>query len=264
MCGQEHTKREIGQDRLSEFVALLPTAAKVQLSGGEVFLIAWLDDFLENDVVPKLGRHTVVNIITNGTLLSSRRRLILKSIPRLHLTISIDGFTKETFEYIRVGAKWNQLLSALDQVESDLDGLSGKTRSINMTVMRSNFHELPLAAEFAAKRGFDINYNAVVGPSYFDENCFSYAAARDGIGDWRSIIDATRKTIQSLTVERPRFVASGLETIEEKLSTSPVSLPAWLVRLAHLHAGKRLRNPLKALARKLAHRALSAILGSRE
>jgi MoaA/NifB/PqqE/SkfB family radical SAM enzyme len=68
---------------------------------------------------------------------------------------SIDGFTKETYEKIRVPAKWERLLACLDVLAAARRELRSKTPRLRIifTWMKSNRSELALLPEFAAAHG---------------------------------------------------------------------------------------------------------------
>lgn len=78
---------------------------------------------------------------------------------------SIDGVTSETYEKIRVGARWDKLIEKLDLLRS----VKARRRSrlprlrIIFTWMRSNREELPRLPEFAKRHGaveLDVRYVA--------------------------------------------------------------------------------------------------------
>jgi len=114
---------------------------------GEPFMNPHALDFIKTikDHGPKL------DIITNGTLLKGKvDDLILSGLD--DIIVSMDGGTKEVFEYFRAGAKW-------DQVEQSLSELAERKKALNRTnpkiwiefvAMRGNIHTLPLIIEKAA------------------------------------------------------------------------------------------------------------------
>ena len=68
---------------------------------------------------------------------------------------SIDGMTKETYEKIRVPAKWERLLACLDTLCRVRTAARSKTPRLRIifTWMRSNRKDLQLLPEFAADHG---------------------------------------------------------------------------------------------------------------
>jgi MoaA/NifB/PqqE/SkfB family radical SAM enzyme len=68
---------------------------------------------------------------------------------------SIDGVTRETYEKIRVPAKWDRLLSCLETFREVRRRAGTRTPRLRIifTWMRSNRGELPLLPEFAERQG---------------------------------------------------------------------------------------------------------------
>src|SRR5262249_3933945 len=81
------------------------------------------------------------------------------------IAASIDGVTKDTYEKIRVPARWEQLLSRLELLQ-EVKRRHGSDRPrlrIIFTWMRSNRHELRMLPAFAKKYGaveLDVRYVA--------------------------------------------------------------------------------------------------------
>lgn len=79
-----------------------------------------------------------------------------------YLNVSIDGATKETYETIRKGGKWETLLEKLALVGDVKKRLGSETPHMNLCVVGStlNVREIPLFVEMARRWGFDsLKYN---------------------------------------------------------------------------------------------------------
>jgi MoaA/NifB/PqqE/SkfB family radical SAM enzyme len=98
----------------------------------------------------------VVDINSNGTLLSKKN---VDRLLRSHLTnynISLDGATVETFKRIRLG-ELNKILAGIRRLTTrrrELGRFDFKI-AIHMTVMMANIHELPAMIELAIDLGVD-------------------------------------------------------------------------------------------------------------
>ncbi|WP_298435833.1 radical SAM protein [Geobacter sp.] len=93
--------------------------------------------------------------ITNGLLFTED--IIVSSVENriTEITISIDGATKETYEYIRQGGNFDQLMSKL-QLYQDTVARFKKPLPLlrfNYTVTRTNYQEMPLLVDLAARFG---------------------------------------------------------------------------------------------------------------
>jgi len=110
---------------------------------------------------------------------------------------SIDGFTKETYEKIRVPAKWERLLACLDVLAAAKRERRSKTPRLRIifTWMKSNRGDLALLPEFAAAHGaaeIDVRFvspteGVDVGPELLSDedpealNAELAAAAREAV-----------------------------------------------------------------------------------
>lgn len=88
------------------------------------------------------------------------------------LLISIDAPNKETYEKIRIGGLWETLLRSLHLIREHRDKFSSVT--INMTVMRENYKEIPEFIDFAESYEFNVSFQRVRG-IYGRQNFFEMA-----------------------------------------------------------------------------------------
>jgi radical SAM protein with 4Fe4S-binding SPASM domain len=114
-----------------------------------------------------------VGFFTNATLLNTEKaeRIIRLGIQQLN--ISIDGATKETFEAIRHGAKFETVVNnarAFTQKRREL-GRSFPTLQIGMVLMQENMHELTDMVRLAANIGADGVYTMFVSALVPEKMC---------------------------------------------------------------------------------------------
>jgi len=101
-----------------------------------------------NKLIEELNRvDAEIVLITNGHNLNKKEIPALSESKIREVTFSFDGVTKKTYEEIRQGGNYLQTLS---NIEAFLDqhAASGARFAINMTVMKSNLAEVPLAPLF--------------------------------------------------------------------------------------------------------------------
>lgn len=160
---------------------VLPYAAWATLSCQyEPFMSAHFDEILE--IVAKAS--CPLGMTTNATLLSERRARRILQHPTLRgLSISFDGATKETFERIRVNARWEKVIDNLTlfaRLREELDPQREFLLQFNTVLMRSSIHELPafvvLCARFGARRIAAIRYVPI------------QPGVDEGIDDWEPYI----------------------------------------------------------------------------
>jgi len=136
--------------------AFLPTCDGISLSHtGDPFASRMYREFLQSldgSAYPRLK----VRLFTNGLLLPR----YWDSIAGIHamisaIWISIDAATKETYELLRRGGCWDDLLEAL-RLASDFCTSRKAELQLNFCVQRANFREMPdfvrLAEDFGATR----------------------------------------------------------------------------------------------------------------
>jgi MoaA/NifB/PqqE/SkfB family radical SAM enzyme len=136
----------------------LPLAKEIKLTvSGEPLLTPYFDE------VPAILRkhHVWLNLTTNGTLLTrekSRRIMPVLS----DVKVSLDGASRKTYEYIRVGAKFDTVLENVEGFLEERAAFMGEnpsahrpTMTIQVVLMRENIKELPELVELAHELGVD-------------------------------------------------------------------------------------------------------------
>jgi tetratricopeptide (TPR) repeat protein len=139
MCLTRYVKWEIPARAIEELHTLFPYLEKVMWQGGEVFALDFFEEILEAGFqYPHLRQ----SIVTNGQLITQdlAQKLVKNNV---ELTVSIDGISKEVYEYIRKGADFQILIRNLKWV-SDLKKKhnSNMVLNLNVAVMKSNYHQL--------------------------------------------------------------------------------------------------------------------------
>ena len=110
VCLQQHSIN----DNILNFIKFnIPSLERIKWQGGEVFLYDKFDELM--DLCKKYDVKQVIQ--TNGLLINEK---ILKSLisKNIHLSFSIDSVNKKTYESIRCGAKFENLLKVIDLVHN--------------------------------------------------------------------------------------------------------------------------------------------------
>lgn len=104
-----------------------------------------------------VDRGVTVTTNTNGTLINERRAegCVTSGLDCAH--ISIDGATSETYEHIRVRAKFERVMRGLRNLQNARQRLGSSSPRIKMVVviMQQNLHELPDLVRLAHENGVD-------------------------------------------------------------------------------------------------------------
>jgi radical SAM protein with 4Fe4S-binding SPASM domain len=141
-------------ERFVELLDELPDLEQVTLQGlGEPLLHPELLDM----VAAAHRRGLRVGFNTNGTLLTEAKAAALVAAGTDWIHVSMDGATAATFEHIRDGAHFDQVLRNLRRLVDVRARLGSATPSIqlNVVLMRSNVHELDDMVRLAADVGVD-------------------------------------------------------------------------------------------------------------
>ncbi len=94
----------------------------------------------------------LLDLTTNGTLLSGKNLDSIERIAR-DVKISFDGAEKGTFESIRNGASFEKVCDNVQQLVDLIGHKHYRCISLQMTLMRSNFKELPELIRLADSLG---------------------------------------------------------------------------------------------------------------
>jgi radical SAM protein with 4Fe4S-binding SPASM domain len=94
---------------------------------------------------------------TNGLLLDERRCSELVERGLDNLSISIDAATRSTYERIRVGGRFDQLLAGIERLQRCKARAGSRSPMItfNFVLMRSNVRELPDLVDLASRLGVE-------------------------------------------------------------------------------------------------------------
>lgn len=181
MCNTKMSKRPIGFIKPRMFEDILQQLISVGIKSvglhtvGETFMYSNLESLLE------IAKHYNFKIwISTNAQFPKRIEQTYRKFPTLANTyrLSIDGATKESYESIRSGGKFENVIDSLEVIHE----INNKRRnyrislSIDSILSNSNIYEIPIFFEKYGKYSFpeNINFSIVNGitpdPSYFRES----------------------------------------------------------------------------------------------
>lgn len=172
MCQIIKKKWELPERAVDEIIELMPYLEIVKWQGGEVFLYKRFEELMDH-----AGRNNVCQeIVTNGLLLNEN--IITKLVKyNVDLYISAEGITKEIYESVRVGGKFETLINNLNILKRIRSEFSGNFTNLglNVLVMKKNIEQIEFFPEFAREYGFTKLCVNAFGPDFIsDENIFHY------------------------------------------------------------------------------------------
>lgn len=171
MCEEIKIPWDIPERTIKEIISLLPYLEQIIWQGGEVLILDYFKDFLE-----EARRHPNLyqSIITNGLAINEKLAPMLVR-DNMELTFSIDAATKELYESIRRKAKFEVLLESIKLV-NDLrkkQKLKNMSFRMHVVVMNSNYKELEKFVDFAKEHEFDaLHLMPIWGNVETEENIF--------------------------------------------------------------------------------------------
>ena len=169
MCQTQSATRQKG--RMSADL-LEHTLDELQAAGITTLSLHTLGDPLANPRLPDVfaelrKRGMMTSICTNGLLLSRHVDTLLEYMDICpSIAFSVDGATPETYERIRFGGKWSDLIAALELSNEKLRP-RGMTTKIQMTVSKDNVHEVGMLIEnfrkYVAHPAQDLAFHVING-----------------------------------------------------------------------------------------------------
>ncbi|KLR62231.1 radical SAM superfamily enzyme [Actinobacteria bacterium IMCC26207] len=216
-------------EELAEF---LPHLEKVNFLGGEPFL--GKEPLRVMTMLAELPHPPEVAVTTNGTQWSNRIEQICEQLP-ISFVLSLDGITASTYEGIRIGADFEQVMANLERFESYATRHGTKV-SLAHCLMRSNWHEFAQFLRFAEDRGFEVGMNEVIFPvelslfqmppeelshvvSAMERDESGIAASLDALKPtWDGQLDALRNRLATLEGGQLQYIRPWAQA-EEKSET---------------------------------------------
>ncbi|MHB9154099.1 MAG: tetratricopeptide repeat protein [Endomicrobiales bacterium] len=193
MCSVWRRSWDLPEKTVREIKGYLPYLEELRWQGGEVFLAERFEELFDEAVK---NPHVRQNINTNGLLIDERwaKKLARRNV---NLAYAIDGVTAPTYEKIRRGARFDELVKGLELMNAYKTRYNARapfngrmTTMMSFIVMKSNCREVSRTVEFARKYGFDSLQVYPINGSLEPENIFIHddrEALRDIGGAMREV-----------------------------------------------------------------------------
>ena len=181
MCWQDHAKpRALNGWSFDEIEAALPYVTSFLVTGGEptIFKEFWrLVEVFKDVAMPAAELH----VLTHGQQLRTELHRF-RGIKHLALAVNVDGPTRESYEHIRSGAKWDVLNESLAMVQEERLNQPHWQLNTTFLLMRSNLDLIEESIEFAERYGAAWGCGMVAGEhspvsqcrTYLTENVFRF------------------------------------------------------------------------------------------
>ncbi len=150
-----------GDEFFEDLREFLPHLHRAQFAGGEPFLAP--ENYRVWDLVAELAPGLDVTVVTNATHLTDRAREVLERVP-MSIVVSLDGASATTFESIRRGASFEQVVDHVDWFV-DYTRRVGTRCSVNHCLMPQNVREYGDLLCLAEDRGLAVQVSVVRAPA---------------------------------------------------------------------------------------------------
>jgi MoaA/NifB/PqqE/SkfB family radical SAM enzyme len=153
-------KSPYGDKFVQELRGFIPHLKEARFNGGEAFMINL--NYKIWDQIFELNPGLRIVAATNGTYLNPRVKEYLAK-GNFHLNISIDGFTKETYEKIRIHGDFDLLMENVKFYRAYCRE-HDRTLCIMINPMRQNWWEMSDFVNWCNELGIHLWYNTIVRP----------------------------------------------------------------------------------------------------
>lgn len=209
-----------------ELPKMLPKLKEIMLTGnGDPFMMRDSREFLQK-FNPKQYPNVFFSITTNGLLLDARMWQTIQHNRFGWISVSIDGASKETYEYIRRPGRWSVLQENLRMISALRKKKRFTSFTISFVVMKSNYHEMKDFVKMGFALGCDrILFQRIFGAVTPEEN-INFTRNIQAMKDIGTIL---RDPIFS----DPRV---DISTVRDYTAYTDVSVPLLQTTLAQLYA----------------------------
>jgi uncharacterized Fe-S cluster-containing radical SAM superfamily protein len=152
----------------------LPSITQLEVMGGEPFYMKEFRKFVTNLVDQDVAKNIHLNTCTNGTFANKKfLKLLTDNFASVGFNVSIDGATKERFEYLRHGGEWDEVSKNLDYFHS-LNESGQASIGISHTITAMNVMYLAEFHSIFRERWptFKIYHNIARFPTWFNPSVF--------------------------------------------------------------------------------------------
>ena len=146
-------KNLYGQDFRNEIKPLLWDMQEIVFLGGEPFLNSLYYDIWEDMIA--INPKCKISVVTNGTILNDRIKSLLER-GNFKINLSFDAIIKETYEAIRINAKFEETMANMKYFGDTL-ARQGKRLNIPICPLKINRFEIPDLIPFCNGNGYSIN-----------------------------------------------------------------------------------------------------------
>jgi MoaA/NifB/PqqE/SkfB family radical SAM enzyme len=236
-----------GEEFVAELRPFLEHVTDVRFYGGEPFLAPVNFEIL--DVLCEVNPSCRVSITTNGTIWNQRVQQIVEVL-KPTIVVSIDAFTTEGFESIRVGASRRKVFENLEHFSQ----VQGAKVSLAVCAMRQNVHEIPDLVRFANSHSLHLGFNVVRYPQDHSLSSATAEELTEAIAIWEELLQE-QWSLEASLLSHPG--QENLRRVEGILSEAR----GWLAATGTQTSGLQIRSSSASAAQDRRHDWLELLAG---
>jgi pyruvate-formate lyase-activating enzyme len=187
----------------------LDHAGSVDFSGGEPFMVrehqrVW-------DLLAARAHRPTCSVATNGTVWNETVERVLDQLD-MNVAVSVDGMDATTFERIRVGASFHEVMGNVERFLAYTQE-RGTVMTMSWSLVLNNWTQLGAAASFCEESGINLKVQTVIEPEF--------GVQRLPTDELRAVVDTLAAEFDVLApqLERNRWVVEReLQRLVEELS----------------------------------------------
>ena len=245
--GLEPLPEVYGDEFVTELRPFLEHVTDVRFYGGEPFLAPV--NFAILELLCEVNPSCKVSITTNGTIWNQRVQQIVEVL-KPTIVVSIDGFTTEGFESIRVGASREKVFANLQQFSR----VEGCKVSLAVCAMRQNVHEIPDLVRFANSNSLHLGFNVVRYPQDHSLSSATAEELTEAIAIWEELLQ------EQWSLEAPLLSQPGQENLR-RVESILSEARGWLAATADQTSGIVIRSSSASAAQDRRRDWLELIAG---
>lgn len=151
-----------GDSFFSDLIPFLDQCTAVDMVGGEPFLVrehrrVW-------DLLIESGNRPKMSVTTNGTIWNDTVEKVLDAFDTT-ICVSVDGTSAATFERVRVGSSFVEVMANLDRFRAYARA-RGTGVHLSFSLVRQNWFELGSVLRFAEECGMEVTVQTVIEPEF--------------------------------------------------------------------------------------------------
>ncbi len=191
-------------EQVAEF---LPHITDLKFLGGEPFLVDIYYKIWDKAV--QVNPNVRIHITTNGTMYNQRIEDLIQRLSA-NIVLSLDSVSKENYERIRVGARFERVMENFARFKQVAD--KKKTYlGITACVMANNWQDIPGLVHFANSKDVQIHFNIVWNPGHLSIRFMQHSEIETIITFLQSEAPAANTWIEENNLKNYREIIKTLE-----------------------------------------------------